>query len=189
MRRVAIAEWILSCTMPQERAGAAAGDLAEVSGELSFWTGLSRCVVSASFRNLAEAPLSFLWTALLLWFAFLVASAIYAFCGWLAWVFLYVFDHHTGLELIADIPFVPPAGLAGFVGLVLLPAAAAWKMGADLARKSPGRELASWYSIVVVWTALGWYAKLPPNPTFLPLLCVLGGMLRMRWVGLRSGSR
>ncbi len=120
MRRVAIAEWILSCTMPQERAGAAAGDLAEVSGELSFWTGLSRCVVSASFRNLAEAPLSFLWTALLLW-SFLVASAIYAFCGWLAWPFLYVFDHHTALELIADIPSVPPTGLARFVGLVLLP--------------------------------------------------------------------
>jgi hypothetical protein len=191
MHKVAIAEWILSCAMSRERASAAAGDLSEVSGDLSFWTSMVRLAASASFRTFAKSPFKFLGAALLLWFAFLLVSILYALGAWLLWALFYLADNHTGLELLTErlgyrIPLAPPAGLAYFVGLVVLPAMAAWKMGADLSRKSPGSELASWFAIVAAWPVLGLLTKLPPSTPpstiCLPLLCLLGGMLRARWL-------
>lgn len=89
MRKIAIAEWILSCTMPRERAAAAAGDLAEFPGQLAFWTSLVRLSASASFRSLARAPLKFMGGTLLMWVAFLLTSIVYRLFWWGIWAVLH----------------------------------------------------------------------------------------------------
>jgi hypothetical protein len=187
MRKVAVAEWILSSTMPRENAVAAAGDLAESFEGMSFWASLARLAGSASLRKFARSPLNFLWTAILLWLAFLLASTLYAAGAWLLWAILYLADNHTGLELLTErlghrMPLVPPSALLVWAGLVLLPAVAGWKIGAEMSRKSPGLELPVWFAIAVMWTILGLATKLPLGTIFVPLFCVLGGMLRSRWV-------
>jgi hypothetical protein len=187
MRRVDFAEWILSCTMSRERAGAAAGDLAEFPGRVRFWISVTRLAVSASFKSLAQAPLKFAGGAAGLWIALQIGSAVCAVGASLAWAVFYLVAHHTGLEWVLDwaghpVPWVPPSGASHLVGRVLIPAWVGWKMGVDLSRKYPGSELAAWCAVAATWSVLGVAAKLPPDPTFLPVVCVLGGMLRARWV-------
>lgn len=183
MRRIAVAEWLLSCAMPLDRASSAAGDLAERAGTLAFSCSVVRLTVSASVRSLLRSPWQYFGGALILWCLWLLASILFNVAAGVAWELLRAF-----VSAVSS----PGGSLEHFtystlweayraVGERLVPAFVAWSIGVGVSRSSPGDELAGWYAIAATWWGITYRAHFEaPGLFWLPTF-VLAGMLYARW--------
>jgi hypothetical protein len=141
MRKVRIAEWILSQVLTREHAASAVGDWMEDIGERGsawFWSCVLRTAISRVWSDLKERPphiagLAFR-TYLRLW-AFLVTYCLVLWIGMLVVVAI-----HYGLKL----PALSYTDLAGNpVVLGLLDAFVSFRAGQWIAQRAPGREVAA----------------------------------------------
>jgi hypothetical protein len=159
-----IAEWILSLVVPPDRAASTVGDLMEDAGKggwLWFWMCVARTALAFLLRNLAAAPLRLTGFAVLGWFAYMTASVILWLCGFvlatLLWGMAYFFTHHTGLELVANLLRIrfdwppPPTGVMHWMEALMVWMMAPFQVGRFAARCWPGREVAAWIVMLMVW--------------------------------------
>lgn len=188
MRRIAIAEWLLSCAMPLERASSAVGDLAEGAGTLVFSCSVLGLTVSASVRSLLRSPWWYFGNALIVWCAWLLICILFNVAAGVVWTML-----QAATEALAS----PDAWMEQFTnstfwetyragGERLVPAFVAWRIGVGVSRGSPGNELAWWYAIAATWWVLTFGAHFEvPGLSWLPVY-VLAGMLYTRWRVMRQ---
>jgi hypothetical protein len=140
MRKGALAEWILSLTIPRDRAASTAGDLMEdasTRGALWFWSSVLRTAASRVLEDLCASPLLLL--ALALW-------------GWLAMWILAILIGIPALEVWQQIldsqrQTLPPHWAYKAIdigaGVIIAP----FLISRMVARSSAGRELSSAFAL------------------------------------------
>ena len=168
MRSVRIAESILSLVSPSQRAAALAGDLAEESGargSVWFWTAVVRATVALVGLEIRRAPVRLAAFGVLSWFIYMLISVVLVIVsfagGTLLWAIAYVFDNHTGLELLTTAlsarieSWIPPRIVLYGLELLMLVAAAPFQVGRMAARWWAGRELVAWIAVIALWPVMG----------------------------------
>src|SRR5579862_9347044 len=109
MRKDRIAEFILSLTMPADRAASMVGDLMEdfAGHTFHFWSYVLRTELSYVRRGFAAEPFQLLFGAAVGWLAYLFISGFFVFIVdpilSVAWGISSFFIHHRGLDLLADL--------------------------------------------------------------------------------------
>ena len=185
MRRAALAESILALVLPRERAAAIAGDLMEdAPGALGFWTAISGVAWGSVRRDLETFAVPMAAGAAVWWIAYGFLSVCYTFIGNLV---VYFMGHHTGLELLVDLPWPPPPpSPESWIGPLFWWGMIPYQIGASVARSWPGREVSAWAALIVVWPLLGYLTKtdLPALP--LVQAFALAGALEARRRGLEG---
>ncbi len=176
MRDAALAEAILSLVLAPDRAAEIAGDLLESERRpLALWTAVFRisagyvwCELSRFFVPMAAGAAAF-------WLLYALQSLFYSFVGNLL---VYVADHHTGLELVADLPWPPPPpSPESWVGPLMWGAVMPYLCARSLVRRWPGRELAAWTALTFAWVALSAITKTPmPALPLVQLFTLLGAL-------------
>lgn len=159
-----VAEWILSLVSAPDRAVSVVGDLLEeavVRGPLWFWMCVAQRTLALLWHNLTETPFRMAGWGAFGWFVYMLLSVVLWFGGFvfvtLLWGMGYFFTHHTGLELLASALKIrfdwppPPKGVMHWSELFLMCTAAPFQVGRITARYWPGRELAAWVIMSLVW--------------------------------------
>ena len=144
MRKVALAEWILSLTVAPDRAATTVGDLVEdatTRGVLWFWSSVLWTTLSHFLRDLGASPMRMIRLA---------------FWGWLTQIYLTLLIAFPLVtwSLITGRPIVIPpwvnSTLTISLGVILLPFLIGWAV-ANLSR---GRELAMAFAFNVISAAI-----------------------------------
>jgi hypothetical protein len=151
MDRSRIAESILSCALPPERASAVTGDFLEEAGARGgfwFWSSVVRLLASTVWNDWREAPLELTGLGArgfvrnlvfllkyALWFALVTLPGFYLF-GW-TW------------QMMAGLPGID----------LVLTCAAAYSTGRWIGRRAPERKLAACLALaiatVTIWFVFG----------------------------------
>jgi len=97
----------------------------------------------------------------------MVVCVVQLFCGWvlltLLWGLGYFLTHHTGLELLVTllkvrIDWAPlPRSLARGIELLVIGMAAPFQVGRYAARCWPGREVAAWVILLLIWPLMAMF--------------------------------
>jgi hypothetical protein len=181
MRSAAIAEWVLSLVMPQERASATAGDLVESSrGAFGLTVAVLRVLAAKLGRQVSRSP----------------SRAVVGVLQYLRFCFAYSIPMIYGLLFLSRClwPLETPSDLIREVARVnyaLLPCStvAAFHIGIRIARRMPGEELLAWLAMsllsVTWWTMSEAHPTSlwgPMHPQLLPL--ILAGLVieRRKWL-------
>lgn len=162
MDRSRVAEFVLSCVLPAERAAAVTGDFLEEAGERGgfwFWSSVFRTVASGVWSDIREAPGELIWLGVRGFFENLVGIAWYGACLGLLLSLAFLL---AGWMMHAKLPVQGDS-------LVLLIAiwVATRGTGQSLGRRVPDRKLAACVSFFVVsqviqiaiGLVIGWYLK------------------------------
>lgn len=171
-----LAESILALVLPPDRATAIAGDLIEdAPGPLGVWAAVLRIVCDYVWGDLRRFFLPMAAGAAAWWFLYAVQSVVYTFLGNLL---VYLAGHHTGLELLTDLPWPPPPPSPdSWVGPLVWWAAMPYACARGMARRWPGREVAAWTALTVAWGAMSVVTKIPlPAVPVVPLFTLLGAL-------------
>jgi hypothetical protein len=167
MHSASLAEWLLSLVTTPERASSTVGDLMEdlvARGPLWFWSSVIRTFLSLLWRSLLSVPIPMVVFAAAGWFVYMFLNLIsWFFAGivmTLGWGLFYFFSHHTGLELLINLlkvrldwQPVPPA-LMHWAEAIVICVCVPLQMGRYTARAWPGREIAAWLFMLLVWPAM-----------------------------------
>lgn len=181
MPNARFAEWILSLVTTRDRASSAVGDFMEddARGRVWFWICVSRTALSILWRSFAAAPLSMVAFAVVGWFGYMAITLILGFVAeiviTLCWGLTYFFSHHTGLELLANLLRIrldwppPPPGIARGVEAIVIWIAAPIQVGRLTARRWPGREIAVWLTMLLLWPIMATYIPFAATSTRITL--------------------
>jgi hypothetical protein len=200
MRSGWLAEWILSLATAPDRASSTVGDLMEdvsTRGWLWFWLSIVRTAFSISWHSFAVSPLSMVLFAVVAWFGYMIAGIILWLVAQilitLGWGLAYFFTHHTGLELLTDLlkvrlEWMPvPPQIAHWIEGFVVWVAAPFQIGRIIARCCPGREIAAWLTMSLLWPMLSIFVpfatmsiRISLPMTAIILGSVLMGILRER---------
>jgi hypothetical protein len=192
-----VAESILALVAGPGLAASTVGDLLEEAqsrGRLWFWIYVAGTTLSFLWRGLTAAPLRMTGYALIAWFMFMLVAVIWSFFGFVAmtliWGMGYFLSHHTGLELLANLIRVRfdwpplPAEVTRWIEFVAMVIVAPVQVGRITARYWPGRELAAWVFMLLLWPFLAFTIPFvamltKASPSMLPMIeaFVLVGML------------
>ena len=202
MRKDNAAHMLLSLVLPSERASAIVGDLLEETSTHSFrfWTLIARTAATALGYGLMRARLSMFAGAGLGWLIYMFASLGLILVGWVIatvlWGLVYVFSHHTGVELLVNLLRVrldwppPSEALGRNVEIVVMCAVAPFSFGLASARYWRGSEVVAGTIIALVWqvTAIVMpFAAFFTRATFM-LMPVIGASVLAGAVWARIGS-
>ncbi len=161
MERSRVAEFVLSCVLPAERAAAVTGDFleeAEKRGRVWFWSSVARTAASRVMNDFRERPLAMMGVGAA---GYLRSGGILAVVLVAYWMFTHLAVHHMGEGVMVNVapPGTPPdleprwviAWSGNFLWAVWL-----YDCGRWTARRMPGFEIAS----AVSAGAFGWMAIL-----------------------------
>ena len=111
--------------------------------------------------EIRRAPVRLAAFGVLSWFVYMAVSVALVVVsvagGTLLWAVAYVFDNHTGLELLTTAlsarieSWMPPRIALYVIELLMLAAAAPFQVGRLAARWWPGRELVAWIAVTTIW--------------------------------------
>jgi hypothetical protein len=162
-----VAESILTLVAGPELAASTVGDLLEETqsrGRLWFWIYVAGTTLSFLWRGLIVAPVRMTGYALIAWFMLMLVAVIWSFFGFIAmtliWGMSHFFAHHTGLELLANLirfrfDWPPlPAEVTRWIETAAMVIIAPVQVGRITARYWPGRELAAWVFMFLLWPLL-----------------------------------
>ena len=194
MNRTRIAEWILSLALPNERAAAVVGDLAESveeRGRLWFWSCVLRLTGAKIWQDLSERPLAMIWLGV----RGFVASALAPVACMLLVVFvLFLIDGHGDIRtrhdwawslLVRNVakPSAPPdIELQRSVQWTMMLFWTAWifRTGRAVARRTPGREIPACLAVSI----LGWIAILAAQISSAQVMLAARTSFALVWMGL-----
>jgi len=167
MRSERIAEWVLSLFAPEDRAVAIVGDFIEDAGERGrfwFWLHVTRVGIALLWSNLLTAPIRMICSAMLGWFVYMAANLVLWCASFIAvtllWGMGYFFTHHSGPGLLSDMLRLrfdwprPPSGALHAAEIIVVWIVAPFQVGRFTARCWPGREVAAWVVLSIVWPFL-----------------------------------
>jgi hypothetical protein len=200
MRKVDVAEWILSFTTTPERAASTAGDLMEDSvsrGSAWFWWSLIRTTASQVWNALTLAPLQmarFGFVAVLIQAILVPPIAFVGIVGGLGLSFLLDVKGSQNSTVILAEGFAT----VGYAVSHLL-------IGRWLGRRAPGREFAAFNAFILMmrvvviagFAAIAWANRTPLHPVdmlmgllspveyFFQMACLLAGAAWARRAGRR----
>lgn len=196
MRKVALAEWILSLTVAADRAATTVGDLVEdasTRGVVWFWSSVLWTALSHFWRDLNASPLRMIKLAL--WGC--LAESVLGFLAITFWQSILntwgpVVDNHTTMV---------PQWAYSLLGIIVVPLVVGWMV----ANLSHGRELAAgfafnllgatiYFSLLYMWSHPAHRfpgARYPEMESLVATFCVrplfgMAGALSFRWL---VGSR
>ena len=201
MRNHRLAETLLLLVGPADRAASAIGDLIEEGrerGRFWFWRTVMRLWLWLLWRDLRTAPLAMAVSGVAAWFVYMALSLVFAFLGYVAvslvWGIAYLFMHHTGFELLADVFLIRfdwppiPAWATYAIQAVVLFAIAPFQIGRSSTHFWRGHELSLAMVLMIVWTAMAAFVPLvgigiSARPSMVPLMTmfVLAGALFERF--------
>jgi hypothetical protein len=212
MRRDRFAEKLLSLVGPADRAAAVIGDLTEETNDRGarwFWRSVMRLWLSWLGRDLLIAPLAMAVSCVVSWFVYMALSALVALVGYvvvtLGWGVAYVFTHHTGGELLAELlrirfdwPPIPDWVTYAIQAAVMF-AIAPFQIGRSSRYFWRGHEVSLAVMMLATWTAMSVFVPIvgvgiSARPPMVPvmILFVLAGALfersRNEMVALRSNK-
>jgi len=169
LRKIRVAEWMLSLVLTEDRAAAAIGDWMEESdarGSVWFWTCVFRTVGAHVWSEFVESPAEMVWLGLggFGWNLLVVT-------GFMASIFLLtIMGHHGDIRYSHDWlwtntaknPASPPQmELSWSVQLIwwFLYSARLLQTGRWIARRTPGREIAGCAAVALAgWMTMAlWY--------------------------------
>jgi hypothetical protein len=187
MRSAAWVETLLALVLPPERAAAVAGDLMEDPPEgRPVWISVARIAAASVWQDLQTFLVPMAGAAAVWWFAYLFMSVAYTFFGNLV---LYLLNHHTGLELLMDLPWPPPPpSPESWTGPFIWWAWVPFQAGGWMARCWPGREVSAWFVLAVFWILLAALTKIALPAIGLVQVFALAGAVNARRRGNLQAS-
>jgi len=196
-----LAETLLSLVGSADRAGSVVGDLIEEAGgrgRLWFWRSVARLWVAMLGRDLLTAPVAMAVSCAAAWFVYMLVSVALAFALYVAvtlvWGIVYVFDNHTGLELLTralnlrfDWPPIPDLATYLIQAAVLF-TIAPFHIGRGSVRFWRGHEVSLAVVMLIIWSAMATFVPLvvvgiSARPAMVPVMVafVLAGALFERF--------
>jgi hypothetical protein len=171
--RLAAAEAVLRLVIPDDRAAAAAGDLAEVLNDKPAWrwcVPVLGIAASGLRGQILPAMVPMLAFACLAWVVFMAAAVAFTAAGvsvaYIGWTTMRVGSEHTGLELLVHalgfdaIPSTPLGALMFWGQALAMWTAAPYFTGTLAARWWAGRELAVCVVMAAMWPLFAYAAPL-----------------------------